>query len=102
METVAGEQGPVLGFMERAQDYPKVRYELRPGELLLLYTDGVTEAPAPDNQMFGAERLRASLAEAPFPSQLSQWIRSLRRAIEQFTGNRSQEDDITLALLRVR
>lgn len=102
VEMVAIKQGPLLGFMERSEDYPKVRCELQSGELFLLYTDGVTEAPAANDEMFGPERLRASLEQAPFPHQLSQWTQSLRKAIESFTGSRSQEDDISLALLRVR
>lgn len=102
VETVTVQHGPVLGFMEGSEDYPKVRCEIHSGELLLLYTDGVTEAPAANNKMFGPELLRASLEEAPFPSQLSQWTQSLRERIQKFTGSRSQDDDITLALLRVR
>ncbi len=101
VETLAVQHGPVLGFMEGAKVYPKVRYEFHSGELLLLYTDGVTEAAGANNKMFGPELLRASLQEAPFPSQLSQWTQSLREKIQKFTGSESQDDDITLALLRV-
>jgi phosphoserine phosphatase RsbU/P len=102
VETVAVQHGPVLGFMEACEDYPKLRFEIYPGELILLYTDGVTEAPSANEKMFGPERLRACLEEAPLQSQLSQWTQSLRKAIQNFTGSQSQEDDITLALLRVR
>jgi sigma-B regulation protein RsbU (phosphoserine phosphatase) len=102
VEAVTIEQGPLLGFMDREACYPKMRCQMHPGDLLLLYTDGVTEAPAPDNTMFGPERLRDALAATPFPGQLSHWTESLRKAIGAFTGARSQEDDITLALLRVR
>jgi sigma-B regulation protein RsbU (phosphoserine phosphatase) len=101
-EMLAIKNGPLLGFMERAEDYPRVRCELAPGDLFLLYTDGVTEAPDANDQMFGPERLLASLDETPFPAQLTQWTQSLRKAIQHFTGSQSQEDDITLALLRVR
>jgi serine phosphatase RsbU (regulator of sigma subunit) len=101
VETLEVQHGPVLGFMERSEPYPKARCEIHPGELFLLYTDGVTEAPGANDKMFGPERLRASLEEREFPSQLTQWTQSLRKSIETFTGSRSQEDDITLALLRV-
>lgn len=101
VETLGVPHGPLLGFMERSERYPKMCCELRPGDLFLLYTDGVTEAPGPNNEMFGPERLCASLKEGPFPAQLSEWTQSLRKAIQNFTGSRSQEDDITLALLRV-
>jgi serine phosphatase RsbU (regulator of sigma subunit) len=101
VETVAVQHGPLLGFMSQQECYPKLSCQLDKGDLLLLYTDGVTEAPASHGAMFGPERLSAALAEAPFPGQLSQWSESLRKAIETFTGSRSQEDDITLAMLRV-
>lgn len=101
VETVAVPHGPVLGFIEGCEDYPKMRCEIHSGDLFLLYTDGVIEAPGTNNKMFGPERLRASLEEAPFPAHLSEWTQSLRKSIENFTGSRSQEDDITLALLRV-
>jgi phosphoserine phosphatase RsbU/P len=101
VETVDVQHGPVLGFMKRSGNYPKTRCEIHPGELFLLYTDGVIEAPDTNGKMFSPERLRASLEEAAFPSQLTQWTQSLREKIQQFTGSKSQDDDITLALLRV-
>lgn len=101
VEIVALDRGPLLGFTDRAEPYPKLRCQLHADELLLLHTDGVTEASAPDNTMFGSERLCAALAEAPFPPRFSQWSESLR-TLQGFAGSRQQEDDITLALLRVR
>jgi serine phosphatase RsbU (regulator of sigma subunit) len=102
LETVRMEQGPLLGFAARTEPYPKIRCQLDTGDVFLLYTDGVVEAPDSNHKMFGAERLCAALTQAPFPDQLKQWTESLRNAVEAFTGNRQQEDDITLALLRVR
>lgn len=102
VETLAAPQGPLLGFSQRPDGYPRISCQLRSGDLLLLYTDGVTEAATSDNRMFGLERLCAALAETPFPSELAQWSQSLRQAIESFTGTRRQDDDMTLALLRVR
>jgi serine phosphatase RsbU (regulator of sigma subunit) len=101
VETVPVQQGPLLGVSSRAECYPKIRYQMKTEEVLLFYTDGVTEAPTHQNAMFGPERLRGALAEAPFPRQLSQWTESLRKAIQGFTGSQQLEDDITLVLLRV-
>jgi len=102
LQPVQVEQGPLLGFAPRTEPYPKIRCQLNSGDVLLLYTDGVVEAPNANQNMFGAERLCAVLTQTPFPDQLKQWTESLRNAIEAFTGTRQQEDDITLALLRVR
>lgn len=87
--------------MKKAEGYPKLHCQLSSGDLLLLYTDGVTEATATQNSMFGVDRLRKSLAQTPFPAQLNQWTESLRKDIQAFTGTQHQEDDITLALLKV-
>ena len=70
IQTLEIQQGPLLGFDDRAEPYPKLRCQLNPGDLLVLYTDGLTEAPAPDNRMFGLEGLRAALGEVPFPTKL--------------------------------
>ncbi|MGH7972616.1 MAG: SpoIIE family protein phosphatase, partial [Limisphaerales bacterium] len=40
VEPVAVEQGPLLGFMEKAEQYPKLRCQMERGDVLLLYTDG--------------------------------------------------------------
>jgi phosphoserine phosphatase RsbU/P len=101
VETVVVRNGPVLGFMEGSEPYPKTCCQIHPDELLLLYTDGVTEAPDANGKMFGPERICACLEQAPFPAELSQWTQSLQRAMQNFTGSQFQEDDITLALLRV-
>ena len=101
VETIRLEQGPLLGFIDRTQPYPKAHCELHTGDLVLLYTDGVTEAPDAKNNMFGSERLSAALAQMPTTAGLRQWTDSLRKEIEGFTGNSQQQDDITLALLRV-
>jgi len=101
VETLTVPQGPLLGYVKRADPYPKIQFHLESGDLLLLYTDGVTEAQTPKGAMFGPERLQAALTQAPFPPILGQWTESLRKQIQEFTGTPQQEDDITLALLRV-
>jgi phosphoserine phosphatase RsbU/P len=102
VEAVAVPQGPLLGFADRAEPYPQLHLQMQPGELLLLYTDGVTEAPNAAQLMFGPNRLKTALGRSPLPDRLSQWTAMLHQEIQGFTGSRSQEDDITLALLRVR
>jgi sigma-B regulation protein RsbU (phosphoserine phosphatase) len=102
VEVLGVQQGPLLGYAARLEPYPKTHFAMRPGELLLLYTDGVTEAATPQHAMFGTERLRTALAASPFPPQLRQWTESLRTAIQGFTQSRQWEDDVTMALLRVQ
>src|SRR5580698_4566001 len=55
--------GTVLGMLED-EEYPTCRTQLRAGDALFLYTDGVTEATDPQGNMFGVERLEVFLQES--------------------------------------
>ena len=73
---------------------------LRPGDLLFLYTDGVTEAEDAEAREFGAERLIDLLAEAK-AAKAAESIALVNRAVKDFAGGQPQFDDVTcLALAR--
>ena len=69
---------------------------LDPDEVLLLYTDGVTEARNSNRQMFGKERLAQAASQAP----LGQAGEHTLRAVQAFIDDSSQTDDITLMTIR--
>jgi len=74
---------------------------LEPGDTLVLYSDGVTEATDPDEQMFGISRLRELLLgqhEAP----LEALQKSILESVHAFSRGANQADDITLVLARYR
>lgn len=81
---------------------PGMRYEereatLSPGDALLLYSDGITEAHDPEREMFGTPRLVDHVAD-PASGDL---IDGLLTRLQRFTGDDwEQEDDITLVTLR--
>lgn len=82
----------------------EARVHIEPGDLLLLYTDGITEAFAPApvrhaREMFGTHRLDAALnASAGAPDKA---IDLIRRRLFEFTGRRDIDDDQTiLAIMR--
>jgi serine phosphatase RsbU (regulator of sigma subunit) len=75
--------------------------DLTQGETLVYYTDGFTEALAPDGRtMFGRERLAAALGAAAAQLSLEEWADRLRAAVRQFTRSAELQDDQTLLLLR--
>ena len=74
------------------------RLKLLPGDILLLHTDGVNEATNRHGEEFGLERLYRALTNAA-PEGAAAVIESIRDAVEQFTGNVTQSDDITLVAL---
>jgi phosphoserine phosphatase RsbU/P len=86
--------GRVLGLVEQSP-YASGRIVLGPGEALLLYTDGVTEAMNPSETLYSDQRLeqflRTNRASAPH-----QIIGDLIGDVKQFAGGAPQSDDITV------
>jgi sigma-B regulation protein RsbU (phosphoserine phosphatase) len=93
-------RGIFLGVMEEAV-YATSRTTLLPGEKLMAFTDGVTEAMDPAQQLFGTDRLGATLAAAAkaSPENLDQTIMD---AVRAFAGEAEQADDITVMTLLYR
>ena len=89
--------GTMLGVFEDAT-YREMRLELHPGETLLLYTDGVTEATNVELELFGDERLEA-FPGGLFASSLA-LVKGVVEAVEEFAGEAEQADDITVLALR--
>ncbi|MEV7831691.1 GAF domain-containing SpoIIE family protein phosphatase [Streptomyces subrutilus] len=84
--------GLLLGIT-RAPDLVARHIRLQPGESLLLYTDGITEARDGAGEQFGEERLVAALAAAPGPATAPAVITALTRAVRAFTGAGGIDDD---------
>ena len=73
--------------------------ELKPGDTIYLYTDGVTEAHNADGEMFGEERLLDALNEANTLS-VDKIDEHVRERISEFVGDAEQFDDITTLCFR--
>lgn len=73
--------------------------EVAPGDLLVFYTDGVTEAMNADLEEFGVERLKAAIADAAADSAAR--IRdAVVAAVDAYTGDAPRWDDFTLLVAR--
>lgn len=94
---------PATGDMALAvmedEGYLCATITLRPGDLLLAYTDGVTEATDPDQQLFGEDRL-TRLAETDGPSGPDRLVAALLDRLTDFAAGSEQADDITLLAIR--
>jgi sigma-B regulation protein RsbU (phosphoserine phosphatase) len=86
--------GVPLGIME-GHDYESYTVPLEPGDCLLLYTDGVTDALDVRNRSFSPEGLHTALAgvEEPTPRNL---VERVVKAVQQHAAGRDPHDDITL------
>ena len=72
---------------------------MAPGDLLCIYSDGITECESPDESEFGAER-RVYLLESVGNRPLPEVVQVVDDAVTTFAAGQSQGDDQTLVLLR--
>jgi HAMP domain-containing protein len=97
--------GLVLGFLPD-QKYEQQTTTLQPGDVLVLYTDGITEARTPDEEavqekLFGEDRLAHVIKESA--SLSAREIQSaILQAVSIHTKNTPQGDDITLVIIKRR
>ena len=90
-------RGIALGLTDE-MDLQSARMDLRPGDVLVLYTDGVTEAINDHEEEFGEQRLLSVIMEnRTLPA--AELLEKILNAISTFAGNRPQHDDITLLIL---
>jgi sigma-B regulation protein RsbU (phosphoserine phosphatase) len=89
--------GPVVGMMPE-MEYQVKLVTIEPGDILLGFTDGVTEAMSPRNDLFGKKRI-SNLLENP-PSTASELIEQLKLELFKHIDNAPQFDDITIIALR--
>ncbi len=79
--------------------YRANRFQLNPGDLLYLYTDGVTEATNTDNGLYSEERLLAIL-ECSSDAEVHAVCENVKTDVDAFVGNAPQFDDITMLALK--
>jgi phosphoserine phosphatase RsbU/P len=89
-----------VGLVPEAQ-YTAVCLKLEPGDTLVLFSDGVTEAADPDEQMFGTARLK-ELLTGQLECPLEQLQKCVLEAVENFARGAHQADDLTLLIVRYR
>ena len=76
-------------------------FELKPGDSLFVYTDGVTEAMNERNELFGTDRMLAALNIRP-DAEPSMLLRNVKAEIDGFVGSAPQFDDMTMMCLHYR
>jgi serine phosphatase RsbU (regulator of sigma subunit) len=96
METLpAG--GPPVGLFPDAV-FPESGIALLPGDKVVIYSDGVSEAHNAAEEQFGEERLAEAVAKNA-SADAGEMFRALEDAITAFTAGASQKDDLTLLVL---
>jgi len=72
---------------------------LQPGDTLVLFSDGVSEAMDPDQNEYGVDRLKKAVGDCPAGS-VSDMQEAILESVRQFARGERQADDVTLLLLR--
>jgi phosphoserine phosphatase RsbU/P len=85
-----------LGVTEDAE-YVQVSYRLDPGDQLVLYTDGISEAMNENNELYGFQRLYDQVT-APSPGVTAHG-QNILGDVKEFVGKRSQSDDMCLVCI---
>lgn len=99
IEAVATES-TILGFMPRP-GYTSRWLELQPGDCMLLFTDGITEAMDAAGEMFGDDRLAAAFSRAAASNCGARAIvDAIVGAVAAFRGSEEVTDDVTAVVVR--
>jgi serine phosphatase RsbU (regulator of sigma subunit) len=89
-----------VGLVPEAE-YTATCLKLEPGDTVVLFSDGITEAMDPEEQMYGVARLREVLS-GHMDTPLDEIQRSVLESVENFARGAHQADDVTLLLVRFR
>jgi sigma-B regulation protein RsbU (phosphoserine phosphatase) len=92
------EGGGVLLGAFRSLGAPELDIRLRPGDSLVLYTDGVTDAIGPSGERFGERRLLTTI-EADRRGSAHDIVDAVRDAVAEFRGTVPPADDVTIVVI---
>ena len=91
--------GTVIGLFPQSS-YEESAVDLRPGDVLMAFTDGVPEAQNPQEEEFGEERLKNLLRQsAHLP--VGEMASTIARELKNWIDNAAQYDDLTFILVKV-
>jgi sigma-B regulation protein RsbU (phosphoserine phosphatase) len=91
--------GPVVGLLPFAP-YTEQALTLEPGDLLLLYTDGISEAMTHEDEEWGEERM-IEAAQTVRDKSAEEILQALFHAADAFTAGAPQHDDMTMLVLKL-
>jgi len=100
VEKLTERHGPPIGIMG-GRLYNMASYQMSDGDILVCYTDGVTEATNKDEQMLGEEKLIEVVSQEMCANPMMLMM-SVRDAVFEFTGDAEQYDDVTIVATQIK
>ena len=97
-EYLRSRAGFVLAGMDGVK-YKEQELQLQPGDIIYLYTDGVTEATNADNELYGEDRLLAIANSREF-TDMKDLCNTVKADVDAFVGEAPQFDDITMVAVK--
>lgn len=91
-------KGVAIGFLKE-YNYKKGEIELLEGDIVVLYTDGITEAENSRKELYGVERLKKVIYDNK-NSSVKEIKNKILESIERFQENYLQNDDVTFLILK--
>jgi sigma-B regulation protein RsbU (phosphoserine phosphatase) len=93
-------KGFVIGAMENVQCENR-KIQLKPGDVIFMYTDGVTEAMNPEKKLFSEPRLKESVTRLK-DRDIKDLIHAMREEIRTYAQGEPQSDDITMMAVKFK
>jgi len=93
--------GPVIGALEDSR-YEEKTIPLAKGDMLVLYTDGITEAQSPDGEYYEVERLLRVLEQRSRNETAQSMIDRISKDVFRFTHGEDLQDDFTIVVMVVK
>lgn len=99
IERLPKQRGMALGVFDDAA-FETARFQLAPGDALVLFTDGVSEATNAEDALFTNQRIEAALAAAEADASAQAIAQGLAADVRVFVGAVPQSDDIAILVVR--
>lgn len=95
------EQNCVLGLMDEI-DFEQQETQMNHGDIIYLYTDGVTEAMNKNRKQYGEDRLEDCLNATDHKFNLQTLLESVKKSLAEHVQDAEQSDDITMLAVRLK
>ena len=93
------EAGPIVGILPDAQ-FADTTVPLQQGDILTLFTDGVTEQENENDEQFSLDRLKDLILSKETDSA-AEIVADVTEAVSVFAGTKEQEDDLTVVVAKI-